>query len=266
MTIHQAHSGVRFAAVAVLIAALGGGSACQISFGGVEGRDSWAKQYTLAAGGKFELTNTNGRIRIEASPDGNTVDVRAEKIAKANDEAAAQAAAKKIEIRESASADRVSIDSAISGLGLSTGERRVDYVITVPHWAQVTVDATNGDIDIRGVTGFVDVDATNGRIQASGMEHGAKVEATNGAVTLEFAKVANGDIRCDTTNGAIYVTVPKDAKMRVSASVSNGAIQTHDLELTVAEQSRRRLDATANGGGASVRLETTNGLISLKGR
>jgi DUF4097 and DUF4098 domain-containing protein YvlB len=266
MSSHQAHSGTRVAAVAVLIAAIGAGSACQISFGGVEGRESWTKQYTLATGGKFELKNTNGRIRIEASPEGNTVDVRAEKIAKANDEAAAREAAKKIEIRESASADRVTIDSAVTSLGLSMGERRVDYVIRVPHWAKVTIDATNGDIEIRGVTGFVDVDATNGRIQATGMEHGAKVEATNGQVTLDFAKVADGDIRCDTTNGAIYITVPKDAKMRISASVSNGAIQTHDLDLTVVEKSRRRLDATYNGGGASVRLETTNGLISLKGR
>lgn len=266
MTIHQAHRVTRAAAVTVLLAALGASAACQVVFGGVEGRDSWAKQYTLAAGGSFELKNTNGRIRIEAASDGNTVDVRAEKIAKAGDEAAARDAAKKIEIRESATPDRVTIDSATSGFGLSTGDRRVDYVITVPRWAKVTLDATNGDIDIRGVSGFVDIDTTNGRIQASGMEHGASVEATNGQVTLDFAKVADGDVRCDTTNGAIYITVPKDAKMRVSASVSNGAIETHNLDLNVAEKSRRRLDATYNGGGASMRLETTNGLISLKAR
>jgi hypothetical protein len=48
--------------------------------------------------------------------------------------------------------------------------------------------------------------------------------------------------------------------------VTNGAISTSDLNLSATEQSRRRVEGAIGGGGPAIRLETTNGLITVRGR
>ena len=53
--------------------------------------DEWKKTYTVAAGGRFEVKNTNGTVTIEQGTDDATVEVRAERVAKASSDEAAQA-------------------------------------------------------------------------------------------------------------------------------------------------------------------------------
>ena len=85
--------------VAVSLAAAGALAACDVSVG--EGgfsfdvasgnaRDTCSRSYPLAAGGRLELINVNGRI--EAVPaTGDTVELKAERSARAStDEAAAE--------------------------------------------------------------------------------------------------------------------------------------------------------------------------------
>jgi hypothetical protein len=45
----------------------------------------------------------------------------------------------------------------------------------------------------------------------------------------------------------------------------NGGVSSSELALeTVGEQSRRRLDAKLNGGGAKISLETVNGGVRIQ--
>ena len=62
----------------------------------------WRKTYELAPGGRVEISNVNGRIDVEPSA-GNTVEVVAQKVAKASSPAAAKEALERIEIREEVS-------------------------------------------------------------------------------------------------------------------------------------------------------------------
>lgn len=168
---------------------------------------------------------------------------------------------------ETVSPDHILLDTTSPGMSLQVNiSRKVDFVVTLPRWAAVKLVSTNGDIEVTDLTGALTVDTTNGRVKATGLGNSAKVESTNGAITLDFAKVADPGITCETTNGAIQITIPRDTKATVSARVSNGAIVTKNLDLAATEQSRRRLDASIGGGGPSIRLTTTNGLVELKGR
>lgn len=252
--------------VFALVLSLIGAGACGIELSsGVEARDEWKRSYTLDQGGSLEIKNTNGKIHI-VSVDGNTVDVRAEKIVKAATDQAAKDALKTFEITERASPKSVVIDgSSRDGFTIRL-QRRVDFEVRVPRWADVRLDSTNGDIEVTGLQGAFRAESTNGRVAASGLEGGATVETTNGIVTLDFAKLGGSGVSAETTNGAIRVTVPRDASAHISARVTNGDIDAGDLELKVSEKSRRRLDASIGGGGPSIRLETTNGSIAIKGR
>jgi DUF4097 and DUF4098 domain-containing protein YvlB len=229
-----------------------------------EARDQWTRSYTVGRGATVELLNTNGTISVAAA-EGDTVSVAAERIVKASTEARARERLADFEIRESASATHVRIDSRHTGLSLGVS-RVVNYTVTVPRWANVTLETTNGAVTVSGLAGELRIDATNGRIEASGLENGARVDATNGAIMLDFASLGAQGVDCETVNGAITITLPRDADADVSARVTNGGISADDLKLDITEESRRRLDGRLGGGGSRVRLETVNGAIRLRGR
>ncbi|MFI5177372.1 MAG: DUF4097 family beta strand repeat-containing protein [Vicinamibacterales bacterium] len=241
--------------------------ACGLQFApGAEAKDQWTKSYTLKEGGSFEIRNTNGRIEVRTR-DGNTVDVVADRVVRAATDEGAKDALRRLEIAETVTPDRVALDATGHGMGLQINiSKHVDFVVHLPRWAAVKLVSTNGDIDVADLDGSFNVETTNGRIRGTGLGNATTVSSTNGAITLEFARLAEAGISCETTNGAIQVTIPRDSRARLSARVTNGTITTSDLELSASEQSRRRLEASIGGGGPVIRLETTNGLIQLKGK
>jgi len=257
----------RWSSVAVGAAWLGLTAACGLQFTlGAEARDQWKKTYTLTDGGSLEIHDTNGRIEIRTG-DGNTVDVVADRVVNATTDEAAHDALNRLEIAETVSPDRVVLDAATHSLGFQFHlSQRVDFVVHVPRSTAVKLVSTNGNIDVADLGGSFRVETTNGKVKATGLSNSASVSSTNGAIALEFAKLGDDGITCDTTNGAIQISIPRDSKARVSARVTNGTIATSDLELAASEQSRHRLDATIGGGGPAIRLETTNCLIELKGK
>jgi Toastrack DUF4097 len=246
-----------------VLAAVGCG--LQISLN-AEAHDQWTRHYTLAQGGALEIHNTNGRIEISPG-EGDAVDVDATRTVKAPTDAEAQDALKSFEITESVSPDRILIDSTTHGINLGfSRSRRVDFVVHVPRWAGVTLETTNGDVNVTGLGGPFRTTATNGRIKATALEGGVTIRTTNGAVSLDVARLSDADISCRTTNGAISLTLPEGASAQISASVTNGTIRTSKLDLRTTESSRRRLDASLGVGGPLIHLQTTNGLIEITGK
>ena len=240
-------------------------SACGVVDLSAQATDSWTRHYTLKQGGTVELHNPNGKTEVLAG-DGDAVDVTATKVARAMSDDRAKDALGDIHIEESVSPDRIALDTQTGGGIEISVSRHVDYVVHVPRWANVELGATNGELKIRDVNGALSARATNGEIDAQSLGGRANVSATNGRIVLDFAKIGDGDIVCQTTNGAISVTVPTSARATVDASVTNGGISTNGLDLSVSEKSRRHLEGTLNGGGSTIRLSATNGAISVRGR
>ena len=91
---------------------------CDVSLGKLMGRatEEWTHTYPLAEGGEVRIGNTNGRIEVEAV-DGSTVEVRAEKIARAATDSGASELLPRIKIKEEISSDRVSVETERMGFG-----------------------------------------------------------------------------------------------------------------------------------------------------
>src|SRR5436190_17901873 len=93
-------------------------SACDLHLGNLAGRatDEWTHTYPLTAGGQVRIGNTNGKVEIEGV-EGNTVEIRAERIARGVTDTAARELLPRIEIKEDVRPDRVSVETArISGI------------------------------------------------------------------------------------------------------------------------------------------------------
>ena len=257
----------RPAAAAAFALAIAASSACNLQIGtGIEARDEWARSYTVSPGATLEVRETNGKIRVEAAS-GDTIEVRATRIAKSQTEEAAQAALKDFTIKETAGADRVELDSSQSGIQHALHPSiRVDYEIKVPRSINVTIKTTNGSVDVLGIAGALRIDGVNGRVSATGLGSSAEVSTVNGQLNLEFVSLGEAGVRCKTMNGQIVVTIPAASKATIAARVVNGVVRAENLALQASEDSRRRLEATVGGGGPEIRLETTNGEIRIVGK
>jgi DUF4097 and DUF4098 domain-containing protein YvlB len=226
----------------------------------------WRKTYELSTGGRVEISNVNGKIQVTPST-GNTVEVVAQKTAKAATTEAAKEALGKVEIQEEVSPSTISIATKLPrGSGWFSGSTQVKYVVRVPIGAEVKFTTVNGGVEVTGLTGKVTAETTNGGVVARDISGAIDASTTNGGVDVELARLAEGGAKLECTNGGIKLALPADSKASISASITNGGIDASGLTLDTTQASRRRLEGRMNGGGAPVHIEGTNGGIRIAAR
>jgi DUF4097 and DUF4098 domain-containing protein YvlB len=241
---------------------------CDLSIGNLTSRatEDWTRSFPLSAGGELRIENTNGRIEVEGV-DGSTVEIRAEKIARAATDAGARELLPRITIHEDVKPDRISIETEKMNGVLIGVAFEVRYKVRAPKGAFVNVTTTNGGIGVTALNGKVIARTTNGGVSGKELAGGIDARSTNGGVTLDVARFGAEPVSARTTNGGVVLMLPESAKADVSASCTNGGIVVSpDLTLSVTEQSRRKLEGRLNGGGASIELQTTNGGVRIKPR
>jgi DUF4097 and DUF4098 domain-containing protein YvlB len=238
------------------------------SLGMASGRatDEWKKSYTISAAGRFEVRNTNGTVTVEQSTGQDTIEVRAERIAKASSDEAAQSLLKQIEITEDVRPDVVRLETKAPQSWRQNHEVR--YFIKVPKSIKVEARTTNGGVRLNGIANEVIASSQNGGIKGEGLSGHVDANTTNGGVEIGLDALANDGVRLETVNGGVQLQLPKTAKADISARCVNGGVHV-DEQLTVestGEKNRRRLEGRLNGGGSRIELATTNGGIHITGR
>ena len=263
------HRSIRAVSGAViLLAAAAGMAACDVMVNTMEGgraraEQAWSKTFTLSgSGASVEIVNVNGPIEVEAV-EGDTLDVKARLVAHGATEEAAQAALKKVEIREEASAGKVRLEA-----WYPREPRRqaieVSYTIRAPRTANVRLRTVNGRVKIEGALAGLNVETTNGGVEGHALGESVVATTTNGGIKVDMAKLGGDGVSLETTNGSIDVGLPGDAKATVAARCVNGGISVSNLPFEkTGAGSRRKLDGTINGGGPALRLETVNGGIRV---
>ena len=230
------------------------------------------KTFDVKPGASVRLRNVNGAVAI-ASWDQPRVRIVAEKKVKGDGEAA----------RDALKELRVDIQAKDGGLVIDTrypkddgissffdwlkGDRvsaEVRYQVTVPRSMNLDISTVNGAIRVSDVAGKLELDTTNGGIETRNCAGSLDASTTNGGIAAELTSVARGqEISASTTNGRISLAVPKSFAGQVDAGTTNGSI-TSDLPIATTRTGDNRLRGTINGGGANVKLRTTNGRIEIK--
>jgi putative adhesin len=237
--------------------------------------EKFDRAFDVRPGQLFALTNTNGHITIHAW-DQPRVQVHALKRVEGRDADAMKKAMAALKIEPSLGADGLRINTVypknngggffdwLAGSNVSAG---VEYEVTVPRSMNLTIDNTNGAIEISDVRGSHHIENTNGHIELSRCGGDVDAETTNGAIKAELTEVTPGkSMRLESTNGRITVTLPKSVAMRVDAATTNGSVNT-ELPVTTTEMRDHALRGTINGGGnAELHLRTTNGSINIEAR
>jgi DUF4097 and DUF4098 domain-containing protein YvlB len=142
-------------------------------------------------------------------------------------------------------------------------DEKVEYDVNVPRSMSLELETTNGRIEVDGVSGTLKAETTNGQVELARCAGSVDASTTNGSVKAELLTVDRARTnRLSTTNGKIVLKVPPSLAAEIDASTTNGSIES-ELPVTTHTIGRHSLRGTINGGGASLRLRTTNGSIEI---
>lgn len=254
--------------VAVLLAgcdiAVDGHGGLDFDLPASQATDEWTRSYPLGAGGRLEIINVNGRITAEPA-EGTTVEVRAQRTAKAGSDEAARDLLAQLEMREEVGDARVRVEVRSPRLSGRAGHE-IKWTIKVPRGVAVDLRTVNGGVQLTGLDGEVRARSTNGGIVGTRLA-ATSVDAavTNGGVEIELSQpIAAGSFTLESVNGGVSLDLPPTSRAHITGKCVNGGISTSGLPLEITgEQTRRRLEATMNGGGARVSLSTVNGGVRI---
>lgn len=231
--------------------------------------DTWSRTYKIPATGRFELINVNGKITAEPT-DGNEVIVEGQRTAKARSDEAAKEMLAKLEIREEVGESTVRVESRPPRLSGFSGHE-IEWTIKVPKGVTLDVRTTNGGVHLYRLSNDIHAKTTNGGVKGEGIIPGAiEASAVNGGVEFSLASPLDStdSVDLETVNGGVSLDLPSESKATIAARCVNGGVKVEDLDIAREEQAndfdkRRRLNGTMNGGGATVKMNTTNGGVRL---
>jgi DUF4097 and DUF4098 domain-containing protein YvlB len=237
-------------------------------------RETIDRTFDVRPGATLSVDNVNGRVEVN-SWDQPKIRVRAEKKAEGRDGDDVKQAMAEMKVDIMARPDGVSVkttepDKALGFLDAVFGHhvnRSVHYEITVPRNANLKLETVNGGVYVDNVNGSLNLDTTNGKIQVARCSGSIDASTTNGGIQAELLSVTAGkSMRFETTNGHITVVLPSTFAAEVDASTTNGRIST-DLPVLTRTFDKNTLRGTVNGGGGAIlRLRTTNGGIDIKSK
>jgi hypothetical protein len=238
---------------------------------GGKATETWSRNYKVAANGRFELINVNGRITAEPT-DGAEVIVEGRKTAKARSDEAARDLLAKLEIREEVGDSTVRVESRPPRLNGFSGHE-IEWTVKVPKGIVLDLRTTNGGVRLNDLTNEIHAKTTNGGVKGENIVPTRfEGSAVNGGVELNVAVPLDDThaIELETVNGGVTLGLPAASKATIAARCVNGGVHVEDLDINREEQSnsndwerKRRLNGTMNGGGAKITLSTTNGGVHL---
>ncbi len=149
----------------------------------------------------------------------------------------------------------------------------VSYKISVPLNTDLKLTTLNGGISIADVEGTMEFDAKNGGIHLSNLAGNVKGRTTNGGLHIELAGntwKGNG-LDVETTNGGVHLSMSETYAARFETRTVNGGFKSDIAALAVEKEKDENgyrkqgvnISKDINGGGALVRIVTTNGGVKI---
>jgi Putative adhesin len=236
--------------------------------------DNWSNGDKVSSRDLRETTVSGGSLTVDGKRNGG-ISVKGENRSDILIRACVQAWAKTEEEAKSlAKSVRVETNGTVQAVGASEETNwSVSYQILVPRSTDLKLTTQNGGISIENVEGRLEFDAKNGGIHLSNLAGDVKGRTTNGGLHIELAgntwKGSGLDV--ETTNGGVHLSMAENYAARFETKTTNGGFKSDIAALAVEKEKdengyRRQgvnISRDINGGGALVRVVTTNGGVKI---
>jgi hypothetical protein len=218
-----------------------------------------------------ESTVAAGAIDVDAGRNGG-ISVKGENRSDILVRACIQAWGDTMEAAKAAvSSVRISSGSSIRADGPDESNYSVSFQILVPRNTDLRLKAHNGGISINSVGGRMEFETTNGGVSLADLAGDVRGRTTNGGVSVKLVGRSwdGSGLDVTTSNGGVSLMMPEGYAANLQAGTVNGGFNTNIASLNLDRDDRGRLttktiNAPLNGGGAPIRVTTTNGGVQIK--
>jgi DUF4097 and DUF4098 domain-containing protein YvlB len=191
--------------------------------GGTEYTESFSRTVRLGRTGAFNLQNVSGDIVITGGG-GDDVRVEATKRVRQPSEAGAKSILSALQIRIEEGSGRVDVRTEYPGRRNWSGG--VDFQVTVPRDASVSVRSVSGDVRVTNVNGELRADTVSGDVIISSARRVSHVKSVSG--NLEISDAEAEELRFESVSGDVVVNKVKANGLDVNAV--SGDVRFTDVE------------------------------------
>jgi hypothetical protein len=239
------------------------------------GGDSWSngekvsfkelREMTIPASGSLSVDGgKNGGIKVKGSERSDVLVRACIQTWGTSDEAA----------RAIASGIRISTSGTVKAEAADDQNWGVSYEVLVPRNTDLNLKAHNGGISISSVEGRLNFETLNGGVGLSDVAGDVRGRTTNGGVkvSLTGSSWKGSGLDVITTNGGVHLMLAENYAANIETGTTNGGfrsdipalnVTTEDVKGGNRYQRATRLNTALNGGGAPIRIVTTNGGVNI---
>ncbi|MDQ2746622.1 MAG: DUF4097 domain-containing protein [Acidobacteriota bacterium] len=234
--------------------------------------NNWSNGGKVSTSDLREMTVAAGDVNVDGKRNGG-ISIRGENRSDVLVRACVQAwANSEVEANSLAKSVRIETGGTIKAVGAEDEKNfSVSYEILVPRNTNLNLTATNGGISISNVEGNINFTASNGGVSLSDLAGDVKGKTSNGGLKVELTGNSWKGVGLDvkTTNGGIHVSMSENYAARIETRTTNGGFNSEIAALKIERdpnnwKSGANLSRDINGGGATIRLITTNGGVRIE--
>lgn len=173
-------------------------------------------------------------------------------------------------------AERIRIVSTAGELradGPGGGSWSVSFNVAVPRGYDLRLEANNGPVSVRGVSGDIELRTRNGPVDVSDAGGDVRARTQNGPlrVRLTGTRWAGAGLDAETRNGPVHLEIPEGFGAELETGTRNGPFRTEiplqvTLEGDMGPGRAREIHTRLGAGGPTVRAVTTNGPVVIARR
>jgi hypothetical protein len=236
--------------------------------------NNWSSDYKESFRDLREMTvPAGGTLNVDSGRNGG-ISVKGENRSDVLVRACVQAWGTTLDAAKSAVASvRISTSGGIRADGPDDSNYSVSFQILVPRTTDLSLKAHNGGISISSVSGRIGFETENGGVSLTDLSGEVKGRTTNGGVNV--ALVGNSwegsGMDVQTSNGGVRLLVPQNYAANFETGTVNGGFSSNIPALNVSTENvsggwknrSKEIKTAINGGGAPIRVTTTNGGIRI---
>lgn len=222
------------------------------------------RELTAPAGGTITVdAGKNGGVSV-VGEERSDVAIRACVQAWGTTEEAAKAAAASI---------RIGTSGTIKAENTPEDNWSVSFQLAVPRNSNLKLNAHNGGIAISNVEGTMEFETQNGGVSLANLDGDVKGSTKNGGlnVLLRGTSWRGNGLDVVTTNGGVNLSFSKNYAANIETGTVNGGYKSDIPQLAITTEEIKggwktrptRIQTNLNGGGAPVKVITTNGGIKI---
>lgn len=141
----------------------------------------------------------------------------------------------------------------------------ISYEVFVPRRSDLSLKGNNGSLRVNDVSGNIELNTSNGSVSLSNVGGNVRGGTVNGSVNVELegASWQGEGLDLRTTNGAVKLVLPDNFNAHLETRTVNGGIR-FDFPVTVVGKIDHEINTNLGAGGPPIRVQTTNGGVSIK--